>query len=51
MPWCWLVERSFAWMGAYRRLAKDFEFLTERSEGMIYLASIHRLLKRLAPAD
>ncbi len=46
----WVAERSFAWMGAYRRLAKDFEFFTERSEGMIYLASIHRLLRRLAPA-
>lgn len=50
VPWRWVVERSFAWMGAYRRLAKDFEFFTERSEGMIYVASIHRLLKRLAPA-
>ena len=51
IPWRWVVERSFAWLGAYRRLAKDFEFFTERSEGMIYLASIHRLLKRLAPAE
>jgi putative transposase len=50
IPWRWVVERSFAWLGAYRRLSKDFEFFTERSEGMIYLASIHRLLKRLAPA-
>lgn len=51
IPWRWVVERSFAWLGAYRRLAKDFEFFCERSEGMIYLASIHRLLRRLAPAD
>lgn len=51
VPWRWVVERSFAWMGGYRRLAKDFEFFTERREGMIYLASIHRLLRRLAPAQ
>lgn len=50
VPWRWVVERSFAWFGAYRRLSKDFEFWCEHSEGMIYLASIHRLLKRLAPA-
>jgi putative transposase len=46
-----VVERSFAWLGAYRRLAKDYEFFTNLSENMIYLASVHRLLKRLAPAE
>jgi putative transposase len=51
IPWRWVVERTFAWLGAYRRLSKDFEFFCENSEGMIYLASIHRLLKRLAPAE
>lgn len=50
IPWRWVVERSFAWLGAYRRLSKDFEFFCEHSESMIYLASIHRLLRRLAPA-
>ncbi len=51
IPWRWVVERSFAWFGAYRRLSKDYEFFTDHSESMIYLASIHRLLKRLAPAQ
>jgi putative transposase len=50
IPWRWVVERSFAWLGAYRRLSKDYEFFTDHSESMLYLASIHRLLKRLAPA-
>lgn len=50
VPWRWVVERTLAWLGAYRRLSKDFEFWTENSESMIYVASIHRLLKRLAPA-
>jgi putative transposase len=51
IPWRWVVERSFAWLGAYRRLSKDFEFFCEHSESMIYLASIHRLLRRFAPAE
>lgn len=51
IPWRWVVERSFAWLGAYRRLSKDYEFFTFHSESLIYLASIHRLLKRLAPAQ
>jgi putative transposase len=51
LPWRWVVERSFAWLGAYRRLSKDYEFWCEHSESMIYVASIHRLLKRLAPVS
>lgn len=51
VPWRWVVERSLAWLGAYRRLSKDYEFFTDHSESLIYLASIHRLLKRLAPAE
>jgi putative transposase len=51
VPWRWVVERSFAWLGAYRRLSKDYVFFIEHSEGMIYLASIHRLWRRLAPAE
>ena len=51
VSWRWVVERSLAWLGAYRRLAKDYEFFTHHSESLIYLASIHRLLKRLVPAQ
>jgi putative transposase len=42
-----VVERTFAWLGRYRRLSKDFERCCRSSEGMIYLASIHTMLKRL----
>lgn len=42
----WVVERTFAWFGRYRRLSKDYEQLTASSEAMIYLASIHTMLKR-----
>ena len=47
-PKRWVVERTFAWLGNYRRLSKDYERLTRNSEGMIYLASIKTMLKRLA---
>ncbi len=49
LPQRWVVERSFAWLGRCRRMSKDYEKLTENSEGMVYLASIQRLLKCLAP--
>ena len=50
LPKRWIVERTFAWLGRYRRLSKDYEQLLENSQGMVFLASIHHLLKRLAPA-
>jgi putative transposase len=46
LPRRWVVERTFAWLGHYRRLSKDYEESVRSSEGMIYLASIHTLLKR-----
>ena len=47
LPRRWVVERTFAWFGNYRRLSKHYEENTPSSEGMIYLASIHRMLKFL----
>ncbi len=47
-PKRWVVERTFAWLGNYRRLSKDYERLPRNSEGMIYLASIKTMLKRVA---
>jgi putative transposase len=46
-PKRWIVERTFAWFGKYRRLSKDYEFHPETSETMIYVAMIHLMLKRL----
>lgn len=47
LPRRWVVERTFAWLNNYRRLSKDYEVNTTLSAGMVYLASIHTLLKRL----
>lgn len=44
----WVVERTFAWLGRYRRLSKDYERCPLSSEGFISLASIHTMFKRLA---
>jgi putative transposase len=48
LPKRWIVERSFAWLGFYRRLAKDYEAKTDLSEATILLASSRQMLKRLS---
>lgn len=48
LPRRWVVERTFAWFGRYRRLSKDYERNTACSESVIYIASIHTMLRRLA---
>lgn len=36
------------WLGRYRRLSKDYEYLPETSETFIYPAMSNLMLKRLA---
>lgn len=45
LPRRWVVERTFGWLGRYRRLARDYEHTTSASETMVYIASIRRMLK------
>jgi putative transposase len=47
VPRRWVVERTFAWLGRYRRLSKDYETDTHSSETVIYLAMIHLMSRRL----
>ena len=44
----WIVERTFAWLGKFRRLSKDYEQMSLTSMSMIYLAMIRLMLKRLS---
>jgi len=50
LPWRWIVERTFAWLGRYRRLSKDYEGSEESSEAWIYVAMTHLMLRRLESA-
>jgi putative transposase len=45
----WVVERTFAWLGRYRRTSRDYEWSAESSEAMIQVCSIHRMLRLLKP--
>ena len=42
----WVVERTFAWIGRYRRMSKDYEFLTQTQETMMLLAMTRTMLRR-----
>lgn len=46
LPRRWVVERSFAWMARFRRLARDYERLPETLAGLHFLAFAMLMLKR-----
>jgi putative transposase len=50
LPRRWVIERTFAWLTRYRRLARDYERLPASGEAMIRVAMIHLMLRRLKPA-
>lgn len=43
----WIVERTWAWLDNSRALTRDYERLPENHEGMIYVAMIRLMLRRL----
>jgi putative transposase len=51
LPRRWVAERTFSWLGRWRRLSRDYEHLSSSSECMVRLVSIGRMLRRLAPAE
>lgn len=50
LPRRWVVERTFGWLGRYRRLSKDYEERPQSSVALIFLAMINLMSKRLCPA-
>lgn len=47
LPRRWVVERTFGWLGRYRRLNRDYERQAKTGETMVYLAMIRLMLARL----
>ncbi len=47
-PHRWIIERTFAWLTANRRLVKDYEEREVNSEAMILITMSKLMLKRLA---
>ena len=48
VPRSFVVERTLAWIGRYRRMSKDYEHLTSSSEAMVSLTMLRLMLTRLA---
>ena len=48
IPRRWAVERTFAWLTAHRRLARDYERHPRTSEAMIRWAAINTITRRIA---
>jgi transposase len=51
LPGRWIVERTFAWLGRCRRLARDFENLAVNALAFLCLGMIRLMLRRLARAS
>ena len=49
LPYRWVIERTNAWTGKYRRNSKDYERTTASAEAMVQVSMIHLMLKRLKP--
>ncbi len=47
LPKRWVVERTFAWLGRCRRLAKDWECLSHTARAFMQLASIRLMVRKL----
>jgi transposase len=48
LPRRWVVERTFSWLGKYRRLAVDYERKPEHHQAWVQWAMVRVMVKRLA---
>ena len=46
LPMRWVVERTFAWLGHYRRLSKDYEILKLTAENMVRIAMLRIMVAK-----
>lgn len=49
LPKRWVVERTHAWIGRWRRHSRDYERHTTSSEAMVQISAIGTMLRRLDP--
>jgi putative transposase len=47
LPWRWIVERTFGWLGRHRRMSKEYDALPETTESFLYIAMTKLMLERL----
>jgi transposase len=48
LPRRWVVERTFAWIGKFRRCVGDYETLPPHHEAMVHISMIMTMSRRLA---
>lgn len=48
LPRRWVIERTFAWFGRNRRLARDYEGIVDAALAFIHLTTIQLIIRRLA---
>jgi putative transposase len=46
LPMRWVVERTFAWLGHYRRLSNDYEILKLSAENMVRIAMLRIMVAK-----
>jgi putative transposase len=49
LPKRWVVERTFAWLGRYRQLSKEYDYEPAASEGWVQVSALHLALRRYRP--
>ena len=49
LPKRWVVERTFAWLGRYRQLSKEYDYEPKVSTGWVQVSALHLMLRRYKP--
>jgi putative transposase len=50
LPKRWVVERTFAWLGRYRQLSKEYDYEPGVSESWVQVSALHLMVRRYRPA-